>query len=101
MSAYSGQIPDTRTLPGEWAKQAACIGLEDQMHPDNDEREIADAKAICGRCWVTRECFWDAVATGDMQHGIRAGLRPNERRAVLKELQRRQAEKAADTELAA
>ena len=64
------------------------------MHPENDERQIAAAKAICGRCRVARECFWDAVATDDMSHGIRAGLRPNERRDVVKELARRKAEQA-------
>lgn len=89
MSAYTGQVPDTLTRANAWVERAACLGRADQMHPDNDEREIAAAKAICARCYVTRECFWDAVATDDMQHGIRAGLRPNERRDVVKELERR------------
>jgi hypothetical protein len=77
---------------GKWAKQAACRGVDpDVMHPSNDETEIQRAKKVCAGCWVARECFWDAVATGDMEHGIRAGLRPNERRAVLKEINRRKA----------
>lgn len=93
MSHYRGSVPDTEPA-GQWAKQAACIGQWDAMHPENDEQEIAAAKAICARCYVTRECFWDAVATGDMSHGIRAGLRPNERRDGVKELERRKAERA-------
>lgn len=94
MSGYTGQIPDTAPRTHAWVERAACKGLADRMHPDNDEHEIAAAKAICARCYVARECFWDAVATGDMQHGIRAGLRANERRDVVKELERRRAERA-------
>jgi hypothetical protein len=90
MTAYSGQVPEPER-PASWQTQAACLGLWKEMHPENDEREIANAKAICARCPVTRECFWDAARTGDNQHGIRAGLRANERRAVLAELQERQA----------
>lgn len=78
----------------DWRARAACLGRWTEMHPDNDEREIENAKQICKSCWVSRECFLDAVATGDMQYGIRAGLRPNERRAVAKELERRR--KAAE-----
>lgn len=77
----------------DWRVQAACLGQWDAMHPDNNETEIAAAKAICARCplKVRVACFWDAVRTGDDQHGIRAGLRANERRDVLRELRRRQA----------
>lgn len=91
--SYTGQTPDTEPA-GQWVKRAACTDQADAMHPENDEKQIAAAKAICARCLVARECFWDAVATDDMQHGIRAGLRPNERRAALAELQRRKTERA-------
>lgn len=75
---------------GKWARQAACRNVHpDVMHPSNDENEIERAKKVCAGCQVTRECFWDAVTTGDMEHGIRAGLRANERRTVLKEINRR------------
>lgn len=94
MNAYSGQVPDLERVP-DWRASAACLGRAKEMHPENDEHEIAAAKAVCAHCWVTRECFWDAVATGDMDHGVRAGLRANERRAVLTELRRRDEEKAA------
>lgn len=89
MIRTSYDAPETLDRGPDWRSQAACLGRAKEMHPGNDEREIAAAKAICARCWVTRECFWDAVRTGDNQHGIRAGLRANERRAVLKELRRR------------
>jgi len=89
MNAHTGSVPDSER-PANWRAQAACLGRWKEMHPDNDEHEIANAKTICARCPVTRECFWDAARTGDNQHGIRAGLRANERRAVLAELQQRQ-----------
>lgn len=75
----------------DWRVQAACLGQWDAMHPDNNETEIAAAKAICARCplKVRVECFWDAVRTGDNEHGIRAGMRANERRALLKEVRQR------------
>ncbi|NUS22720.1 MAG: WhiB family transcriptional regulator [Streptomyces sp.] len=95
---------DTRsTQPADdWRLRAGCLGQWDLMHPENDTKEIEAAKAVCLRCPVTVDCFFDAVRTGDMEHGIRAGLRGGERRVVLKELRRRQAEKAAQaTELAA
>lgn len=101
MSHYSGSVPDT-THPVGWRLRATCRGKWAAMHPDSDEREIAQAWAICHGCPVARECFWDAVATDDMTHGMRAGLLPKERRAVVKELERRRAEKAArSAELAA
>lgn len=90
MSAYTGQAPDMQR-PLDWRTQAACLGQWTLMHPENDEHEIAAAKAVCQRCpaAVRTECFWDAVRTDDNQHGIRAGLRANERRAVLAELRKR------------
>jgi hypothetical protein len=87
MSHYTGAVPDT-VRADDWRTQAACLGKWALMHPDNDEHEIATAKAVCAQCPVARQCFYDAVRTGDMQHGIRAGLRPNERREVAKKLQR-------------
>jgi hypothetical protein len=98
---YTGSVPETERTP-DWRLRAACLGQWRVMHPDNDTKEIEAAKAVCKRCPVTVDCFFDAVRTDDMEHGIRAGLRGGERRAVLKELRRRQAEKAARTaELAA
>lgn len=81
-------------LGADWRTRAACLGQWADMHPDNDEHQIERAKQICKRCPVKAECFWDAVRTGDNEHGVRAGLRPNERRAVVKEVERRKADTA-------
>ncbi|MEV5957250.1 WhiB family transcriptional regulator [Streptomyces sp. NPDC051987] len=88
MKHYTGAAPATRQ-PADWRLRAACLGKWSAMHPENDEAEIEAAKRICGPCPVKVDCFFDAVHTGDMAHGIRAGLRPNERRAVAKELEGR------------
>ena len=79
----------TSPPPADWRLKARCLGRWNEMHPENSETEIETAKQICKTCPVTRDCFLDAVATGDMEHGIRAGLKPAERRAVAKELERR------------
>lgn len=99
MSHYSGQVPDTRRRKPDWRTSAACRaeGVNpDAMFPDNNTAGIAIAKSICRTCPVWRACLRDAIHTGDNQHGIRGGLRPDERRAVAKELARR-ASSQADT----
>jgi hypothetical protein len=99
--SYTGSVPESERPP-DWRPRAACLGRWNLMHPETDEKEIAAAKKVCAGCTVKVDCFFDAVRTGDMQHGVRAGLRPHERRAVAKELRKRQAQKAAQgTELAA
>ena len=60
------------------------------MFPDADKKGIEHARAICHACSVRVSCLKDAIRTSDTQWGIRAGLTPNERRAVAKELARRQ-----------
>lgn len=76
--------PQTLAHSGEWLKYAACRSEADAMHPENNEVEIAYAKRICASCPVRRECLEDALRTGDNDHGIRGGLRPNERRDIVK-----------------
>jgi hypothetical protein len=90
MSHYTGSVPDTTRTP-DWRTRAACLGHWDAMHPDTNEAEIAYAKGICAPCPVRMECLRDAIQTGDNQWGIRAGLRPDERRTTAAELKRREA----------
>lgn len=83
------RYPQTLEPAGQWVKQAACIGHADEMFPDNDEKEIENAKRICRRCPVQTECVIDALDTGDYTFGIRGGLRPNERRNLDRQMGRR------------
>ncbi|MGW1497532.1 WhiB family transcriptional regulator [Streptomyces mirabilis] len=87
--SYTGSTPDTEPA-GQWLKRAACLGLADEMFPDNNEQGIAHAKAICRPCPVQTECVLDALNVGDYKYGIRGGLRPNERRNLARQLMRHQ-----------
>ena len=86
MTGYTGSIPDSLAHSTDWLEHAVCKDYPDAMHPDNNEAGIAYAKTICGRCPVQMACLQDALRIGDNEHGIRGGLRPNERRAVAKRL---------------
>jgi hypothetical protein len=92
VNAYTGSVPDTRRRKPDWRTFAACRaeGIHpDAMFPDSDKVRIAKARAICATCPVTRTCLRDAITSGDNQWGIRAGLTPEERRSVKKEINRR------------
>lgn len=78
--------PNTLASSGEWMQRAVCATDPDAMHPDNDQAGIAYAKRICAACPVRLECLRDALRTDDNKHGIRGGLKPEERRAVAKRL---------------
>lgn len=99
MNHYIGQIPDTRRRKPDWRTFAACRaeGIHpDAMFPDSDKAHIAYARSICAGCPVSKACLRDAMNSGDNQWGIRAGLTPEERRSVKKEINRRL--KAAETQ---
>lgn len=86
MSHYTSAVPDTEPAR-EWLEQAACRGIDpDTMYPGNDTGGIAKAKAVCRPCPVWRACLLDAIATDDLQHGIRGGMRPDERRAAARQM---------------
>ncbi|MET8766367.1 WhiB family transcriptional regulator [Streptomyces sp. NPDC004658] len=82
MTHYSGSVPETKRKI-DWRAKAACRDVDpDDMFPENYERGIQYAKSICGGCPVRTACLIDAIDVGDNDHGIRGGLRPQERRAV-------------------
>lgn len=82
---HSRYSPDIHVAPPTWHQEAACLGRADEMFPDNHEAGITQAKRICSPCPVWRECLEDALRRGDNQHGIRGGLKPEERRKLAKE----------------
>lgn len=77
---------NTSTRASDWTAQAACKTSPDLMFPDNNVAGIAKAKAVCRRCPVWRQCLDDALDTGDNQHGIRGGMRADERRAIARQI---------------
>lgn len=78
----------------DWRDDAACRPDPDAMF-ESSEAGIANARHVCARCPVKRACLVDAIRTDDNDHGVRAGLLPRERKAVAKEVARREAAKAA------
>lgn len=63
--------------PGEWAKDAACIGLTDMFHSDYDGDQAA-ALAICQTCRVRDACLEFALRTKQTQ-GVWGGTLAPER----------------------
>lgn len=88
MNHYSGSVPDSLGHPGDWLEHAACKTTPETMFPDSNTGGIAAAKLICRRCPVRLACLRDAIRTGDDQHGIRGGLKPEERRKVAAKINR-------------
>nr|WP_245866126.1 WhiB family transcriptional regulator [Rhodococcus kyotonensis] len=66
-----------------WPESAACRESGgDLFFPTGDEysaASIADAKSVCLRCPVSKECLRHALLNRE-QHGIWGGLTPSERR---------------------
>lgn len=83
--SYTGAVPDT-VRPADWRERAACRADRDAMHPDNNQAGIAHARQICAACPVPAQCLADAIRTGDNEWGIRAGLKPEQRRQAAKRL---------------
>jgi hypothetical protein len=89
MSHYTGAVPATKR-PTDWRVRAACLGRWDEMHPDNNEHGIENAKSICRQCPVQVPCVLDALRTGDIDHGIRGAMKPSERRNMARQMAARQ-----------
>ena len=90
MSHYTGAVPGPAVLASDWLEFAVCKADADAMYPDTNAAGIAYAKRICSVCPVPLICLRDAIRTGDDQHGIRGGLKPEERRKVAALLNRDQ-----------
>jgi WhiB family redox-sensing transcriptional regulator len=72
--------------PGRWVFSGACLDADpDLFFPVGSlgpgVHQIAEAKAICGRCLVTTDCLSYALATGQ-DAGVWGGTTEQERRAL-------------------
>lgn len=71
-----------------WMGAAACLDEDaEQFFPlaeegPLNERQIAQAKAVCARCPVRAECLRFALDNG-LDHGVFGGLTARERRAAV------------------
>jgi WhiB family transcriptional regulator, redox-sensing transcriptional regulator len=73
--------------PANWQSRAACLdGDPDLFFPIAPSgpalQQMEQAKAVCARCPVRRECLQYALATLQV-HGVWGGTNEEERRAVL------------------
>lgn len=83
MTRPSRYAPDTISAPPTWHQHALCTPDPEAMFPDHDAVKITHAVRICRKCPVRHECLVDSLRTHDVDHGIRAGLLPEERRMLL------------------
>lgn len=79
-----------------WQYRAACRGEDSNLffapnyfeRRDEKESRESKAKVICARCQVRVECLDYALRTRE-SHGIWGGLNEAERKALLRERERR------------
>ena len=70
-----------KLLNTDWRGSALCAQVGgDLWFPDKGENAV-DAKRVCARCPVRRECLDEALTrcSWDDQYGVRGGLSPRER----------------------
>lgn len=70
----------------DWRDLAACINTDPAIwFPEAEKSRAAyrQAAAICAICTVRQQCLDDALATFEVVHGFRAGLRPKQRKRLL------------------
>ncbi len=71
---------------GQWRGGAACREVDPGLFfpvgvTGPAETQIADAKAVCGRCGVREICLEFAVQT-NQEYGVWGGMSEEERRAI-------------------
>jgi WhiB family redox-sensing transcriptional regulator len=83
---YNSLKPAIRRGDLDWQTRAACrrpgAQAEWWFPEPRDTVTARNAKRICAECPVREQCLADALATGDWDYGIRAGLGPDERRRL-------------------
>ena len=75
----------------DWRAQAACRGIDPELFFSSDEivnrqerlEREAEAKDVCQKCSVRRDCLSYAVSAGE-RYGIWGGLNAQERRAAVR-----------------
>ena len=82
MPALVGVIGANGLRP-DWQAEAACHGMGNALFfsGKGDNRQVAEAKAICGTCGVVDECLQWAIDTGS-RIGVFGGLTPKERQGL-------------------
>ena len=68
-----------------WRDVAACAETDPELFfPEKGGDSARWAKSVCREvCQVREACLQDALDTADVEWGVRGGLSPRERRALL------------------
>ncbi len=80
------QLDKTRAVLGEWSLQAQCLDADPEAFFPERGGNTRDAKRVCAKCPVARECLAYALAN-EVRFGIWGGLSERERRMKRRELQ--------------
>ncbi len=82
------RLPGTATEQWDWQLRAACRDYDNNLffHPEHErgqarERRAQEAKEICARCPVQRNCLLHALSV-DEPYGVWGGYTPHERRQL-------------------
>jgi WhiB family redox-sensing transcriptional regulator len=79
---------------GDWRQRGACLEEDPELFfPISEsgpgEKQIEEAKAVCGRCPVLAECrVWVLDNPRLFEYGVFAGTTPDERRAEVRRRRR-------------
>lgn len=65
----------------EWREEALCAQTDPEAFFPEKGGSVRAAKAMCARCPVRVECLDDAIASDEVNDGVRGGLSPRQRRA--------------------
>lgn len=72
-----------------WSRRAACGTNDAASFFPGANASTAEVKRLCRSCPVREECLQDALDSGDVYAGIRAGLSADERRALIRKQPKR------------
>ncbi len=71
-----------------WRERGRCKGVDpDVFHPEDDEDEGTEAKAICAVCPVREACLEHAIAVRE-KIGVWGGYTARERRRLIRQRRR-------------
>jgi WhiB family transcriptional regulator, redox-sensing transcriptional regulator len=68
-----------------WRDQALCAETDPEVFFPEPGESADKARSICAQCPVRADCLTDALARRDVAFGVRGGLSPVERRALIRD----------------
>lgn len=69
----------------QWREEAACTQTDPEAFFPEPGASAVPALRICAVCPVRTECLRDALDRRELAFGVRGGLTPTQRRALLRQ----------------